>query len=38
MPRKIRQLIADLENAEFQLVPGGKDRIESFAMLDSLGR
>jgi predicted RNA binding protein YcfA (HicA-like mRNA interferase family) len=30
MPRKIRQLIADLENAEFQLVPGGKGSHRKF--------
>jgi len=30
MPRKIRQLIADLENAGFQLVPDGKGSHRKF--------
>lgn len=29
VPRKIRQLVADLERAGFVLVPGGKGRIAS---------
>lgn len=31
VPRKIRQLAADLVRAGFVQVPGGKDRIENFA-------
>jgi predicted RNA binding protein YcfA (HicA-like mRNA interferase family) len=30
MPRKIRQLIADLESAGFQIVPGGKGSHRKF--------
>ena len=30
MPRKIRQLVADLEQAEFKLVPGGKGSHRKF--------
>jgi predicted RNA binding protein YcfA (HicA-like mRNA interferase family) len=30
MPRKIRQLIADLEGAGFMLVPGGKGSHRKF--------
>jgi predicted RNA binding protein YcfA (HicA-like mRNA interferase family) len=30
MPRKIRQLIADLEGVGFQLVPGGKGSHRKF--------
>ena len=30
MPRKIRQLIADLETAGFQIVPGGKGSHRKF--------
>jgi predicted RNA binding protein YcfA (HicA-like mRNA interferase family) len=30
MPRKIRQLIADLEGAGFQVVPGGKGSHRKF--------
>ncbi len=31
MPRKIRQLIADLENAGWQIVAGGKGSHRKFA-------
>jgi predicted RNA binding protein YcfA (HicA-like mRNA interferase family) len=30
MPRKIRQLVADLQQAGFQLVPGGKGSHRKF--------
>jgi predicted RNA binding protein YcfA (HicA-like mRNA interferase family) len=30
MPRKLRQLIADLENAGFRIVPGGKGSHRKF--------
>jgi hypothetical protein len=34
MPRKIRQLISDLEKAGFALTPGGKGRIANSGIHD----
>jgi predicted RNA binding protein YcfA (HicA-like mRNA interferase family) len=37
MPRKIRQLIADLEGAGFRMVPGGKGSHRKFRHSDFAG-
>jgi hypothetical protein len=38
MPRKIYQLIADLESAGFVIVPGGKARTANSAIRDFQAR